>query len=116
MREASCGRRLATSRRSSSAQGSRPGWPSPSTLLSGCQMVNGPAVRRQQIGPAEGLLLLTDGVVERRGADIAEGLEQLRTFVVEHASRGTQFLANSVVSEFCSAPQDDCCIVVLRRV
>ena len=82
----------------------------------GVQLVNEPAVRRQQIGPAEGLLLLTDGVVERRGADIAEGLEQLRTFVVEHASRGTQFLANSVVSEFCSAPQDDCCIVVLRRV
>jgi GAF domain-containing protein len=82
----------------------------------GAQLLNKPSVRRHQIAPAEGVLLLTDGVVERRGADIADGLEQLRTFVVEHAAGGAQFLANSVVSEFCSAPQDDCCIVVLRRV
>ena len=82
----------------------------------GTQLVSKPPLRRHQIAPAEGVLFLTDGVVERRGADIADGLEQLRTFVAEHAADGAQFLAKSVVSEFCSAPQDDCCIVVLRRV
>ncbi len=82
----------------------------------GTQLVNEPPVRRHQIEPAKGVLLLTDGVVERRGADIADGLEQLRTFVAQHAADGARSLADSVVSEFCSAPQDDCCIVILRRV
>ena len=49
-----------------------------------------------------------DGVVERRGADIVEGLEQLSDFVVRHSGDGVQSLADAIASEFCQTPQDDC--------
>ncbi len=65
---------------------------------------------------AEGLVLITDGVVERRGADIDDGLEQFSNLVAAHADASAQFLANAIVAEFCVAPYDDCCIVVLRRL
>ena len=82
----------------------------------GVQMVSEPRVSRHQIAPAEGLVLITDGVVERRGADIGDGLEQLSTLVAGHAAASAQFLADAIVAEFCVAPYDDCCIVVLRHV
>ena len=74
-----------------------------------------PREHYHQVGPSEGIVLLTDGVVERRGADIVEGLEQLSDFVVRHSGDGVQSLADAIASEFCQTPQDDCCIVVLRR-
>ena len=67
------------------------------------------------MGPSEGIVLLTDGVVERRGADILEGLEQLSQFVVRHAGTNVESLVDAIATEFCATPQDDCCIVVLRR-
>ena len=82
----------------------------------GVQMVSEPRVSRHQIVPAEGLVLITDGVVERRGADIGDGLEQLSTLVAGHGAASAQFLADAIVAEFCVAPYDDCCIVVLRHV
>jgi serine phosphatase RsbU (regulator of sigma subunit) len=81
----------------------------------GAQMVSQPPVSRHQIAPAEGLVLITDGVVERRGADIGDGLEQFSTLVARHGARSAQFLADAIVAEFCVAPYDDCCVVVLRH-
>jgi serine phosphatase RsbU (regulator of sigma subunit) len=68
-----------------------------------------------QLDPEEGLILLTDGVVERRGSDIAAGLDQLRKFVTEHAGLSADLLADGIVAEFCGTPRDDCCILPLRR-
>jgi serine phosphatase RsbU (regulator of sigma subunit) len=70
---------------------------------------------KHDMSPAAGLVFLTDGVVERRGADIADGLEELRTFVAENGTRDVQSLASSIAHEFCATPHDDCCIVVIRR-
>jgi GAF domain-containing protein len=74
-----------------------------------------PKERHHWVGPSEGIVLLTDGVVERRGADIVEGLDQLRHFVACHDVAEVKLLADAIASEFCSTPKDDCCIVVLRR-
>ncbi len=60
-------------------------------------------------------MLLTDGVVERRGADIGEGLDQLSDFVARNSAATVQALADLIVAEFCQTRHDDCCIVVLRR-
>jgi GAF domain-containing protein len=82
----------------------------------GAQMLSQPPISRHRIMPAEGLVLITDGVVERRGADIGDGLEQFSNLVAGHADASAEFLATAIVGEFCLAPYDDCCIVVLRRV
>lgn len=82
----------------------------------GAQMVSDPRVNRHQIVPAEGLVLITDGVVERRGADIGDGLDQLSNLVAGHGAASAQCLADAIVAEFCGAPYDDCCIVVFRHV
>jgi GAF domain-containing protein len=74
-----------------------------------------PKEHRHHLGPGEGIVLLTDGVIERRGADIGEGLELLRQLVARCGGACAQSLAGVIASEFCEAPQDDCCIVVLRR-
>ncbi|HTT90547.1 MAG TPA: SpoIIE family protein phosphatase [Acidimicrobiales bacterium] len=68
-----------------------------------------------QVNPAAGVVFLTDGVVERRGANIADGLEDLRIFVAESGFEDVQALAGSIAHEFCATPHDDCCIVVVRR-
>jgi two-component system, chemotaxis family, sensor kinase Cph1 len=47
----------------------------------GLPTVSNPSEQRHQLAPGEGIVLWTDGVVERRGADIVEGLELLRQLV-----------------------------------
>ncbi|HXW80682.1 MAG TPA: PP2C family protein-serine/threonine phosphatase, partial [Acidimicrobiales bacterium] len=81
----------------------------------GVAKVGAPKEHCHQVGSSEGIVLLTDGVIERRGADIGEGLEQLSHFVARHGVGDVKSLADDIASEFCATPQDDCCIVVLRR-
>ena len=81
----------------------------------GVPTISAAVEHRHQVGPDEGMVLLTDGVVERRGADIGEGLDHLADFVAHHSAVDAMSLAGAIASEFCAAPQDDCCIVVLRR-
>ena len=97
-------------------RGARPGSAFAEHPPLGAQIAGQPPVSRHQIVAAEGLVLITDGVVERRGADIDDGLKQLSNLVGGHAAASAQFLADAIVAEFCVAPYDDCCIVVLRHV
>jgi Stage II sporulation protein E (SpoIIE) len=87
----------------------------PSTLLSVWRCPATSLNPGDHVNPAGGLVFLTDGVVERRGADIADGLEELRTFVAENGAADVHSLAGSIAHEFCATPHDDCCIVVIRR-
>ncbi len=68
-----------------------------------------------QLKPGEGLVLITDGVVERRGKDLAERLEALRVLVERNALEAVDDLARRAVDSFCKDPDDDCCLVVLKR-
>jgi GAF domain-containing protein len=81
------------------------GWPTPALATD----------RLIQLGPNEGLVLLTDGVVERRGVDLADRLEMLRAVVARHGSDAAEGLADLIVTSFGQHAEDDCCIVVLRR-
>ena len=81
----------------------------------GLPTVAAPKERHHRLGPSQGIVLLTDGVVERRGADILEGLDQLSRFVAGHGGADVKSLVDDIAFEFCATPQDDCCIVVLRR-
>jgi GAF domain-containing protein len=74
-----------------------------------------PAERTLSLAFGDGFLLVTDGVVERRGVHIDNGLEKLRVFVAARAALGARGLVSAIVADFCRAPTDDCCVVVIRR-
>lgn len=65
--------------------------------------------------PGSGVLLVTDGVVEGRRRSLEEGMEHLRKLVEANAAAPAQELVERVGSELCNVPEDDCCIVVLKR-
>lgn len=70
-----------------------------------------------RLSPGTGLVAFTDGVVERRDRDLDERLEHLRHVVSEHRSATSEEIADAIVTDLCSAvPEDDCCLVVLRRL
>jgi len=68
-----------------------------------------------EIEPGHGLVLVTDGVVERRGASISSGMQRLAAVVTDPPSRSAELLADRIARELCQAPEDDCCIVVVVR-
>jgi GAF domain-containing protein len=82
------------------------GWPSTAP----------PTDRVIELGQSEGLVLLTDGVVERRGADLADRLEMLRAVVARNGSEPAERLADRIFTSVGQQAEDDCCIVVLKRI
>ncbi len=81
----------------------------------GFPLVDPPPESVVHLEPGEGLVLITDGVVERRGKDLADRLETLRGLVEHHASDPVEHLAGRAVATLCTDPEDDCCLVVLKR-
>ena len=61
------------------------------------------------------LVAVTDGVIERRGECLDEGLDRLRRAVLDVAARHADDIAEHLVGRFCLDPDDDCCVLVLRR-
>jgi serine phosphatase RsbU (regulator of sigma subunit) len=66
--------------------------------------------------PGALMVLYTDGVVERRGESIEIGLDRLARAVMKHGDERTERLADILVEELCTDPDDDCCLLLLRRV
>ncbi len=62
------------------------------------------------------LCLFTDGLVERRGADLDEALEKVRELVGSHA-RSAEDVCAHMMAELVggTTPQDDIALLVLRR-
>lgn len=75
-----------------------------------------PTERQLSLAPGEGFVLITDGVVERRGSDLDHGLEQLRAFVAARGAATMAELVEGVIAAYCRAPRDDCCVVAVRRL
>lgn len=69
-----------------------------------------------QFAPNDGIVLLTDGVIEQRGEDLGSRLEILRSLAAEHATAPVEEIAERIVERLCEDPEDDCCLVVLRRI
>lgn len=62
------------------------------------------------------LVLVTDGVFERRGGDLDEGLDRLLALLSAAAADRTEAIADRIVTELCGDATDDCSVLVLRRL
>jgi serine phosphatase RsbU (regulator of sigma subunit) len=68
-----------------------------------------------QVEPGQGLVLVTDGVVDRRGSTLHQGMQRLAEVVEAAAPRSAEQVADRIATELCQMPEDDCCIVVIVR-
>ncbi len=81
----------------------------------GCDGPSPGEQRRALPSPGSGLVLVTDGVVEHRCLGLDDGLDALRRVVEANVAAGADKLVEHIAEELCGKPEDDCCIVVLRR-
>jgi serine phosphatase RsbU (regulator of sigma subunit) len=71
---------------------------------------------RHRLDEGDTLILFTDGVVERRGEDVSVGVDRLSDVVASAADAGAIALADRIVEQLCDHPDDDCCLLIIRRV
>ena len=79
----------------------------------GCDLPQPAAVRRE-LSAHSGLLLVTDGLIESRGVDLATSLEQLRSAAAGAPGR-PQELCRSLLATF-RRPQEDDIVVFAARI
>ena len=60
------------------------------------------------------LVLVSDGVIERRRQTLDVGLAALGGAVARLAGATTEEMADALAEEFCTEPMDDCCLLIVR--
>ncbi|MEU9781627.1 fused response regulator/phosphatase [Streptomyces phaeochromogenes] len=65
------------------------------------------------LDPTDRLLMVTDGLIETRGIDLAVSMEELRTAAAE-APPGVAALCDTLLERFGGAPDDDIAMLALR--
>jgi serine phosphatase RsbU (regulator of sigma subunit) len=68
-----------------------------------------------RLDPGDVLVIVTDGVIERRGEIITQGLDRLVRLTADAGAGAAEELAERISRELCGVRDDDCCIVVVRR-
>jgi len=67
------------------------------------------------LGVGDGLVLTSDGVIERRDQDLTTGLARLHATLLDVGVEPAAVVADRIASEHCAQPEDDCCILVVKR-
>lgn len=88
--------------------------PEPPDLPLGCPA--GPAAEHVlELGRGDGVVLVTDGVAERRADGLESRMQQLLELVAARTEEPASTLTEAIVEALCAAPEDDCCVLVLKR-
>jgi serine phosphatase RsbU (regulator of sigma subunit) len=67
-----------------------------------------------ELAPGDTVVLYTDGLVERRGRSLDEGLDLLRDCLAEHAGHPLEQLCDEVLDRMLrGTPQDDVAIAAV---
>jgi GAF domain-containing protein len=72
--------------------------------------------RALELAADSAIVLLTDGVVERRRESLDASLDLLATVVSDLGTRDANAIADRLVERFCADPDDDCCILVVHQL
>ncbi len=81
----------------------------------GCPFGTEPADQTLELGVGEGLVLYSDGLLERRSGRYEERSDSLLEVLSGCATERAEVIAQALVESHCQGRQDDCCILVLRR-
>ena len=71
-------------------------------------------VHRRSLAPGSLLLLYTDGLVERRGEDLLEGISRLAQTLEQHHDRTLRGIVDDVLSQSAGPLEDDAALLALR--
>jgi GAF domain-containing protein/anti-sigma regulatory factor (Ser/Thr protein kinase) len=71
--------------------------------------------RRSRLDPGETMVLYTDGLVERHGASIEDGIHGLLATVAGGAAQPLGRLADLIIRDHAVGRPDDCCVLLVRR-
>lgn len=82
-------------------------------LLLGLDVDSPRSDHTHELWPGETVVLYTDGLVERRGEDLDDGLAWLQTAAGQRCELSAEALADSLLAEVAGA-QDDIALLVLR--
>ena len=74
-----------------------------------------PVERRLSLGIGESLVLYTDGVVERRGVSIEDGVSRLSDLLRNAWGREPATVVEMIATQMCHDATDDSCIVIVHR-
>ena len=88
----------------------------PVDLLLGIDADTLRADHTQVLEPGVTVLLYTDGLVERRGESLDEGLEWLRSAGARHAGLGLEQLCDALLAELGDDMEDDIAVLALRAL
>jgi GAF domain-containing protein len=66
------------------------------------------------LAPGSTLVLVSDGVIERRDQSLDVGMAALRAAVARTSGRTPDEMADALAEEFCTEPMDDCCVLIVR--
>ena len=98
-----------------SAQATQALWSTPRPPL-GVQSERRAETTSIRLAEGDSIVLVTDGVFERRGEDFDQSISKLEAALARHAHRSLDDYADAVVADMIPGePDDDACMLILRH-
>ena len=87
----------------------------PTGVALGVPHTTGHIERPLALAQGDMLVMVSDGVIERRAEQIDVGINRLADLVAGEPDLKPEAVADLIVSRLCRSPEDDCCVLTIRR-